>query len=85
MDLHKSIEDFLLTEICPELGIEITEIPADHPLIDSGILDSLGILKLLSHLDEELNLDISGSDIKQDYFVTISSICGWIDKQAKHA
>ena len=80
MDLKKRIEEFILTEICEELGLEIQQIKEDQPLIDSGILDSLGILKLLSFLDEELGIDISAGDIKRENFVDIKTICALIEK-----
>ena len=81
MNLKIRIEEFIIKEICPEIGLDIKEIRDDEPLIDSGILDSLGILKLLSYLDEELNLDISSDEVKKENFVDIRTICAWIEKQ----
>ena len=48
MDFKEKIEQFILTEICEDLGLNIQHIQEDQPLIDSGIIDSLGILRLLS-------------------------------------
>jgi len=82
MNLRDRIEEFIIKEICPEMGLDIQEIKEDEPLIDSGILDSLGILKLLSYLDEELNLDISSDEVNKENFIDIKTICAWIGKQA---
>lgn len=82
MDLTKKIEKFILTEICDDLGLDIQHIEEDKPLIDSGIIDSLGILKLLSFLDEELDVDISGNAIKPENFSDIRTICATIQKHA---
>lgn len=81
MDEHKRrIIEFLLTEICEEKGLEIKEIGDDDPLVESGILDSLGILKLLSFLDEELEIDISANEVKPANFVNLKTICALIGK-----
>ena len=80
MDLKKKIEEFILTEICEEAGLNIQHIEENDPLIDSGILDSLGILKLLSFFDEELDVDISGDEIRPENFVNIGVISELIQK-----
>ena len=80
MDFKKKIEQFILTEICDDLGLDIQHIEEDKSLIDSGILDSLGILKLLSFFDEELGIDISGNEIKVENFVNVRTICALIQR-----
>jgi len=82
MDEHKRrIIEFLLTEICEGKGLEIKEIGDEDPLVESGILDSLGILKLMSFLDEELEIDISANEIKPGNFVNLRTICALIGKE----
>ena len=80
MDIKKQIEEFILTEICEDLGLDIQHIKDDDPLFDSGILDSLGILRILSFLDEELDIDISGDEIKRENFVDLKTICALVEK-----
>lgn len=74
MDIKKRIVDFIIEEICPEAGIEISHINDDDPLLELGILDSLGILKLISFMDEELDIDISADEINPDNFETLNII-----------
>ena len=83
MGFAKTVEEFILTEICEELGLDIQHIEEDYPLIDSRVLDSLGILKLLAFLDEELDIDISAGDIKRENFVNIRTICTMIERNIK--
>lgn len=80
MDFKEKIEQFILTEICEDLGLNIQHIQEDQPLIDSGIIDSLGILRLLSFFDEELDIDISGNEIKRENFVNLRTICALIQR-----
>ena len=74
MDIKKKIENFIISEICSEAGLDIDHIEDDYPLVQSHILDSLGILKLISYFDEELGIDISADEIKPENFSTIRSI-----------
>lgn len=79
-EFKQRIVEFLLTEICEEKDLEIHEIGDEDNLIESGILDSLGILKLLSFMDEELGIDISVNDVKPANFVNLATICGLLGK-----
>ena len=72
MEHKEKIEEFILTEVCPDLGLE--HISEDEQLIESEIVDSLGILKILSFLDDEFGVDLSDDEIKPETFSTISSI-----------
>ncbi len=85
MDFKKKIEEFILTEICEDLGLDIQHIEEDKPLIDSGIIDSLGILKILSFIDEELGIDISSTEINPGNFINIKSICEMIEKHTANS
>ena len=82
MDLKAKIEEFIINEICSDAGLDIKSIDENEPLIDSGIIDSLGILQILSFLDEELGIDISpisadGLDLNQ--FASIKVVCEMIE------
>jgi hypothetical protein len=48
-ELSAKIKEFIMTEVNPELGL--THIDDTEPLIESGIVDSLGVLKIMSFLD----------------------------------
>ena len=73
MEFKEQMEQFILSEICPDMGI--THISEDESLLDSGIMDSLGILKILSFLDEEFGVDLASEVIRPEKFATIRSIC----------
>ncbi|HLG23074.1 MAG TPA: acyl carrier protein [Candidatus Manganitrophaceae bacterium] len=74
MSDQEKIKQFLIDEICADQGLDIREIAEEDDLVDSGVLDSLSILKLLSFLDEEYQIDISADAINLDAFKTLESI-----------
>jgi acyl carrier protein len=70
------IKEFIITEVNPDLGLQ--SLDDDQPLIDSGIVDSLGVLRILAFLDEAFGIDLSGDEIKLQNFRTVRTICDLI-------
>ena len=50
----------------------------DDNLLESGILDSLGILEVVSFLEDELNIRIDDEDLIPENFYTIQCIVDFI-------
>ncbi len=66
--------------IADRKGIEVTE---ETDLFSEGILDSMGIISLLSYLKEEYGLSFSPDDMRFENFQTIDRILVWIGDQQK--
>lgn len=50
----------------------------DESLIQSGVLDSLSILKLISFLDEEFNVSLDEDEFEPEKLETIDRIAGLV-------
>jgi acyl carrier protein len=72
-ELNAKIKEFIITEVNPELGL--TSLDDDEPLIESGIVDSLGVLKIMSFLDEAFGVDLSSGEIVLENFKDVRTIC----------
>ncbi len=59
------VENFLFNE----RGLE-----DDEPLFDSGIIDSLGLMKLLAFIEKKFNISIEMSEIMIENFNTLNGI-----------
>lgn len=77
MDARDKVRKFILEDVCPDANL--THIEDEAPLITSGLVDSLGILKLLSFLDDEFGINIASEEIKQENFSTIATIVALLD------
>jgi acyl carrier protein len=60
-----------------------TPINDEDQLIESGIIDSLGIMTLLVFLEEKFSLQISGDDLIPENFGSINTISDLIDRQLR--
>jgi acyl carrier protein len=78
-EFNAQLKEFIMTEVNPDLNL--VKLDDDEPLIESGIIDSLGILKILAFMDETFGVDLSSDQIKPENFKTVRSICALIDRQ----
>jgi acyl carrier protein len=50
----------------------------DTPLIETGILDSLGLLSLLVFLEEQFHIWVDDYEVIPENFHTVDAICAYI-------
>ncbi len=77
-ELKTKIKEFIVTEVNPDSNLK--QLGDDEPLLDSGIINSLGVLKIMAFLDEEFGIDLSTEQIKLENFKNINSICSLVEK-----
>ena len=72
MSNTEKLKHFITTELMSDgNAAELTE---TTPLIDSGIIDSLGIMSLLGYLEANFSVEISGDDLIPENFASIATI-----------
>jgi acyl carrier protein len=79
--LKERIKEFIRSEVNPDL--DLRALGDDEPLIESGIIDSLGILKIMAFLDEEFGIDLSAQEIKPENFKNVATICSLVENSKK--
>jgi acyl carrier protein len=78
MNTNDIIHKFISTELLQGTGE--TTLGDDDQLIQSGIIDSLGIMTMLSFLEEEFTLQIPGEDLIPENFASISTIAALVER-----
>ena len=58
-----------------------TQLTADFPLIDNHVIDSLGMITLVSALEDEFGIDVDDEDLVPDNFATIGQIAAFVDSK----
>jgi len=53
-------------------------VSAETRLLESGILDSFGIIQLIGQLEEEFQISLPGEALTPEHFATAQSIAGLI-------
>jgi acyl carrier protein len=56
-----------------------SDVDEDYPLLAKQVIDSLGMLKLVSLIEEEFDVEIEDDDIVPDNWKTIRDIAGLVE------
>jgi acyl carrier protein len=80
MNFRESITRFITNEFLD--GDENESIPDDLDLVKSGIIDSLGILRIVVFLEEELNIVIEPEQMIPKNLSSIGSILNLVNSES---
>ena len=53
---------------------ETGSIDVDDDLVETGLIDSLGIVRLITYICEEFGVQLSGDDVRMENFETVEAI-----------
>ncbi|MBU5614223.1 acyl carrier protein [Geomonas azotofigens] len=76
-DYTDTIRSFIEKEMAGPGG-KASLSPSDS-LIDKGIVDSLGVQRLIAYLEKEFDLQIADTEIVPEHFETISAVAQFIN------
>lgn len=54
-------------------------------LLNSGILNSLAILQLVAHIEEQLGIEVPVEDVVYENFQSVASLSAYLDSQKQAA
>jgi acyl carrier protein len=52
-----------------------------EPLLESGIIDSLGILDVVAFIEAEFKFTVDDEELTPENFRTITNMCGYVSKK----
>lgn len=75
MDYKNSLIQFIKDKFVKKRGGDIKE---DEDLLSSGLIDSLGILTLISFMEEQFAIEIPSEDVVYENFHSIESVLRYL-------
>ena len=72
MSHSTNVRQFIIDQFVPETHSD--EIPDDLNLIDNGIIDSLGVLKLVAYIEDSFDIALDPTEIDPVNLSSIKSI-----------
>ena len=79
-NIKEVIKTFILEEFLPK-GYFLDD---DTDLFDSGIIDSLGVIKLTAFIEESFRIVINPSEVRFENFNSVNKIVEIISKKIKN-
>ena len=79
--MESLIKDYISRELAGRP--ELLPLQNDTPLLETGILDSLALLRLLVFLEDNFGAQVDDFDIIPENFNTIDAICAYVRSQQK--
>ena len=77
MDTMKIVQEFIESNF--RYKTDTNEISIDKSLLDSGLIDSAGILELVTFIESQFNVEVTDEDIIPDHFETINHIVSFVN------
>ncbi len=81
MNTQQRISQYIAKEFLQDEG-SVSEIPEDLNLLDAGIVDSLGLLRIVAFLEEEMQVVIEPEDMIPENLKSIHAITHLISPQS---
>jgi len=79
--VSNKVKDFLKKEMFRKKGND--EIGDDMNLLESGIIDSLGLIRLIEYLENTFSLNIPDEEVLAENFESMSAIIALLGKLKK--
>lgn len=79
MPIRDELRNHIRSVYVPDAGLD--EITDDLDVLDTGVIDSLGVLRLMAWLDRHFDIALSDADISLDDFRSISSIAALVERE----
>jgi acyl carrier protein len=72
------IKAFIVEEFMPDVPVE--ELEDDFDLLTGGVVDSLGLLKVVAWLEDEFDIGVDDSELGPESFRTVAAIKAFVDQ-----
>ncbi len=78
MEISEILNDYITNEFLED---KLETVSYDDDLLSTGILDSIGMIRFISIIEKEFNIQVSSEDMTFDNFMSIEKITDYIQKK----
>ena len=64
-----------------ELGKNVADVGPDDSLLESGTLDSVGVMRLVAFLESRYGIEVQDDDLMPENFDTLAAITAFIERR----
>ena len=81
--MSKDIQEKLLGFIAENFFVEKGEINLDKSLVDEGIIDSMGLIEIVTYLEYEFSIVVHEDQMTRENFGSIVKIVKFVEDEIK--
>ena len=79
MESKDKIREFIITNFL--FGAKDTKLGDDDSFLDTGVIDSTGMLELVSFVETEFGIEVGDTDLVPDNLDSINRLAGFIERK----
>ncbi|MGB6163814.1 MAG: phosphopantetheine-binding protein [Pseudonocardiaceae bacterium] len=83
IDHTNTIKDFIIEEFMPDVPVE--QLETDYDLLAGGVIDSLGVLRVLVWLEDTFQIPLDDAEIVPESFRSVEAINAFIEHMRTQA
>ena len=76
IELTQKLTAYVLSDVL--LDSSQTELAPDDDLLEDGLVDSLGVMRLIAFIDDEFGFAVPPEDVTVDSFMSVSAIVTYL-------
>ena len=80
-EIERVLRDFILQTFLP--GDDADKLTGDYPLVSTGIVDSAGLVVLLTHLEDRYSVTFTVEEIASEEVETIETIARAVHRKVR--
>jgi len=75
-EMTRKLISYILSDVL--LDSSQTELVADDDLLEDGLVDSLGVMRLIAFIEDEFGFAVPPEDVTVESFMTVSAIVTYL-------
>lgn len=79
MDTRQTLREFITKNFFVPPGYELSD---DTSLVDTGLIDSTGMLEVISYLEGSFGISVSDAEMVPDNLGSISNLAAYIQRKS---
>jgi acyl carrier protein len=80
MNTTEKLRDFIVDHL--RWDGASSQLTDDYPLLDNGVIDSLGIFEIVQFLEDECSVEIADDELVPENFATLAAIAKLVESKA---
>jgi len=77
----ESIQESFLEFLCQQFLVEREDIELDKSLVDTGIIDSMGLIEISAYLQREYDIKITEEKMNRNNFGSVLKIVDFVTRE----